>query len=305
MTLQTKAVLLHAAFSIPSGRKVDKVISDKVADDYNVSGGRVQSGNFNKITIASSYLKPFMTIKRTVEQAIERMTLPYLHENDKMYILPNGKIMDFADVWRKAESNWNSHLLELRTSKYDEALNEARKRLNDQSGGMFLEDDYPSVEKFISKFNIEKFIRPIPDEHSMEFLTSVSELEAASIRKEVKESIEGSMETAKECLFSRIYNEMDKLRSILESDSPRIFEARMERIQQLAKSIKDLNFTDDERLEEVGSIMERELCLSADQLRGDEARQDEVIEVANTVINKVCGYDEIDNTMEKLYGYRS
>ena len=312
MTLQTKAVLLHATFSIPSGRKVDKAISDKVADDYSVSGGRTQSGNFNKIAIALSYLRPFMDIKRTVEREIESITLPYLHENDKMYILPNGKIMDFAKVWRKAASDWDSNINQLKMGKYNEAVDEARKRLNDQ-GGMFKEADYPDAEDFASKFKMEKFMRPIPDAHSMGFLTSLSQLEAEGIRKEMKESMEESMETAKECLFSRIYKQMYELRNILGGENPRIFEARMDGVKQLIESIKDLNFTDDERLEEIRTIMRDELYLDASQLRGDLVRQDEAIDSANKVIKKVGGYDtgglssyvENDNVMEKIYGYRS
>ena len=82
MSLNTKAVLIKVDFSIPSGRKVDKAISNKVADDYNVSGGRASSGNFNKIAIAQKYFKPFVDIKRRVENAVRQNTLPYLHEQD-------------------------------------------------------------------------------------------------------------------------------------------------------------------------------------------------------------------------------
>ena len=312
MTLQTKAVLLHANFSIPAGRKVDKDISDKIADDYSVTGGRAQSGNFNKMAIALSYLRPFMDTKREVEKKIKSIALPYLHDNDKMYILPNVKIMDFAKVWRKAASDWDSNINQLKMGKYNEAVDEARKRLNDQ-GGMFKEADYPDAEDFASKFKMEKFMRPIPDAHSMGFLTSLSQLEAEGIRKEMKESMEESMETAKECLFSRIYKQMYELRNILGGENPRIFEARMDGVKQLIESIKDLNFTDDERLEEIRTIMRDELYLDASQLRGDLVRQDEAIDSANKVIKKVGGYDtgglssyvENDNVMEKIYGYRS
>ena len=50
MKLENKAMLFKVDFSITSGRKVDKEVSSKIADDYNVSGGSQASGNFNKIT---------------------------------------------------------------------------------------------------------------------------------------------------------------------------------------------------------------------------------------------------------------
>ena len=57
MSLSNKALLLTVDFSIPSGRKVDKQVSNDIADQYNIDGGRRSSGNFNKITIDSKYLK--------------------------------------------------------------------------------------------------------------------------------------------------------------------------------------------------------------------------------------------------------
>ena len=66
MSLSDKALLLTVDFSIPSGRKVDKQVSNDIADQYNIDGGRKSSGNFNKITIDSKYLKEPQNIKRKV-----------------------------------------------------------------------------------------------------------------------------------------------------------------------------------------------------------------------------------------------
>jgi len=304
MTLQTKAVLLHANFSIPAGRKVDKDISDKIADDYSVSGGRAQSGNFNKMAIALSYLRPFMDTKREVEKKIKSIALPYLHDNDKMYILPNVKIMDFAKVWRKATSDWDFSINELRLGKYKEALDEARKRLND-NGGMFRESDYTDVESFIGKFKMEKFIRPIPDVHSMGFLTSLSELEAQGIRKEVESSINESMQASVQSLYNKIRDEMNGLIGILDKDSPRICESRLDGLTHLIRIMVDLNFTGDQKINDIQRYMKEYLLFVPASLRGNEHAQQEAISHAYVVLKMLDSEEETYKAMEKLYGYRS
>ena len=69
MSLSKKGMLLSVSMSIPSGRKVDRGISEKVASDYNVKGGSRDSGNFNKITISSKYLQPFRNIKSNMVES--------------------------------------------------------------------------------------------------------------------------------------------------------------------------------------------------------------------------------------------
>lgn len=304
MTLQTKAVLLHANFSIPAGRKVDKDISDKIADDYSVTGGRAQSGNFNKMAIALSYFRPFMATKREVENKIKSIALPYLHDNDNMYILPNVKIMDFAKVWRKATSDWDSSINELRLGKYKEALDEARKRLND-NGGMFRESDYTDVERFIGKFKMEKFMRPIPDVHSMGFLTSLSELEAQGIRKEVESSINESMQASVQSLYNKIRDEMNGLVFILDKDSPRICESRLDGLTHLIRIMGDLNFTGDSRLNDIQRYMKEHLLFVPASLRGNEHAQRKAISHAYVVLKMLDSDEETYKAMEKLYGYGS
>ena len=304
MTLQTKAVLLHANFSIPAGRKVDKDISDKIADDYSVTGGRAQSGNFNKMAIALSYFRPFMATKREVENKIKSIALPYLHDNDNMYILPNVKIMDFAKVWRKATSDWDSSINELRLGKYKEALDEARKRLND-NGGMFRESDYTDVERFIGKFKMEKFMRPIPDVHSMGFLTSLSELEAQGIRKEVESSINESMQASVQSLYNKIRDEMNGLVFILDKDSPRIRESRLDGLTHLIRIMGDLNFTGDSRLNDIQRYMKEHLLFVPASLRGNEHAQRKAISHAYVVLKMLDSDEETYKAMEKLYGYGS
>ena len=305
MSLNSKAVLIKVDFSIPSGRKVDKAISNKVADDYNVSGGRASSGNFNKIAIAQKYFKPFVDIKRRVDNAVRQNTLPYLHEQDNTYILPNSKIMEMTKIIRDAEKEWEIEKDSLVNGKYDEAMEEARQRLND-SGGMFKYSDYPDVNQFVSKFKMVKFMRPIPDIHGLEFLTNVSELEAESIKKEVKQSMDDSLQSSMQCLYDKIHTEMDELIDILSKDNPRIFKSRIDGLNQTIRMIRELNFTNDQVLEDVRNYMVEHLLLTESSLTGNRERQDEAIADARYVKDMLDGKNTPSlDVMEKIYGYGS
>ncbi len=307
MTLQSKAVLIKVDFSIPSGRKVDKDISNKVADDYNVSGGRRSSGNFNKIAISQKYFKPFIDIKRHVDNTLKRNTLPYLHEHDDTYLLPTTRIIEVSNVIREAEKKWNSEKSELVNSKYDEAMEEAKQRLN-ETGGMFKASDYPSVSEFVNKFRMSKFIRPVPDvNHGLELLTNVSEIESERIKKEVKQSMEESMEASKSCLYDKIRAEMHELHDILSKDSPRIRKTRIDGLTQTIRMIRELNFTNDPVLENARNYMVDNLILNEHTLRASTVAQADAMSAALDVLQILDG-KTVSNTndpdlMDKIYGY--
>jgi len=309
MSLSKKGMLLSVSMSIPSGRKVDKGISEKVASDYNVKGGSRDSGNFNKITISSKYLQPFRNIKSNMVESpsstIKTMTLPWLHESGGVFILPNKKLLDFAGIWRKQKSLWDSEIQSLKDGKYQEALDEAEVRLN-KKGGMFNRSDYLTVDEFTDRFKMDQYLRPIPEEQNLDLRASVGELEAERIRKEVYDSVAKSMEKMKELLTSRIESEMHGLKHILASDRVTVYDSRMEGLRNLIDSLSGLNFTDDIFLTDLESYMKKNLYLYAHDLRGNETKQREAYRHINKVIGYICKEETFEQTMSKLdgtYGY--
>ena len=92
MSLSKKAVLFNVTFSLPSGTKVDKKESSKVATNHLVPGGRRSAGSYQKIIIDPSLFKEVKKLKRNVEGYFNVISIAYAH--DKMpVIVPNGKIL--------------------------------------------------------------------------------------------------------------------------------------------------------------------------------------------------------------------
>jgi len=299
MSLSEKALLLTVDFSIPSGRKVDKQVSNDIADQYHIEGGRRSSGNFNKITIDSKYLKEPQNIKRKVVHAFESMTLPWINNDIKVNLLPNTRLLEFSKVWRESKTEMNQYLWNLRNGLYDEMMQESRDRLNGQSseeGGLFNKWDYPPVEEFASKFKMKYYVRPVPDADNLDLRVSVGEAEAERIKTEIKESIEEQFEESRKALCDRIVDSVEHVKRVLSSKNkngnPTIHDTLMEKMEQLVNILPELNFAEDQEIEDIRRRIRDELLEDVDLLRKD-------VDVREDVLTST---DDILNRMEKIYG---
>ena len=299
MSLSEKALLLTVDFSIPSGRKVDKQVSNDIADQYNIEGGRRSSGNFNKITIDSKYLKEPQNIKRKVIHAFESMTLPWINNDIKVNLLPNTRLLEFSKVWRESKTEMNQYLWNLRNGLYDEMMQESRDRLNGQSseeGGLFNKWDYPPVEDFASKFKMEYYVRPVPDADNLDLRVSVGESEAERIKTEIKESIEEQFEESRKALCDRIVDSVEHVKRVLSSKNkngnPTIHDTLMEKMEQLVNILPELNFAEDQEIEDIRRRIRDELLEDVDVLRKDTDIREDVLTSTNDILNR----------MEKIYG---
>ena len=299
MSLSDKALLLTVDFSIPSGRKVDKQVSNDIADQYNIEGGRRSSGNFNKITIDSKYLKEPQNIKRKVTKAFDNMTLPWLNDDIKVNLLPNTRFLEFSKVWREAKTEMNQYLWKLENGLYDEMMQESRDRLSGQSteeGGLFSEWDYPPVEDFVSKFKMEQYVRPVPDADSLDLRVAVGEEEANRIKADIQKSIEKQFEESRKALCDRIVGSVEHVKKVLSSKNkngnPTIHDTLMEKMEQLVNILPELNFAEDQEIEDIRRRIKDELLEDVDVLRKDNDIREDVL----------TSTDDILNRMEKIYG---
>ena len=295
MSLSNKALLLTVDFSIPSGRKVDKQVSNDIAHQYNIDGGRRSSGNFNKITIDSKYLKEPQNIKRKVINAFDNMTLPWLNNGIKVNLLPNTQFMAFSKVWRESKREMDQYIWKLENGLYDEMMQESKDRLSGQSsddGGLFSEWDYPPVDDFVSKFKMEHYVRPVPDADNLDLRVAVGEEEANRIKVDIQKSIEKQFEESRKVLCDRIVDALKHMSSVLSKDKPVIHETLMDKMCDLIDILPELNFSEDQELDDIRCQMKGELIEDVQTLRDDEVARQDVLDSTNDILNR----------MEKIYG---
>ena len=291
MSLCDKALLLSVDFSMPSGKKVDKKVSNDIAEQYGIEGGRRSSGNFNKNLIDAKYLKEPLNIKRHVTKAFENMTLPWLSDGIKINLLPNSRFLEFAKVWRDSKRKMDQYIWNLENGLYDEMMQEGETRLNGDNGGLFSEWDYPPVETFVAKFKMEHFVRPVPNADDLDLRVAFGDEQAEIIKREVKESVEKQYEESRKALCDRIIKTVKHMKSVLSSEKPVIHETLMEKMTDLVDILPELNFSEDQELEEIRRLIKDELIEDVQTLRDDEVIQQDVLDSTSDILRK----------MEKIY----
>mgnify|MGYP003134597401 CR=1 FL=1 len=292
MSLDKKALLLSVDFSIPSGKKINKKVSNDIADQYGVDGGRKSSGSFYTNLIDSKYFKEPLNIKRNVTKAFDNMTLPWLNDGIKVNLLPNSRFLEFSKVWRESKRQMDQYIWKLENGLYDEMMQDGEIRLNGVQEGLFNEWDYPPVETFVTKFKMEHFIRPVPNADDLDLRVAVGEEKAEIIKKEVKESVDKQYEESRKALCDRIIKAVNHMKSVLSAEKPIIHETMMEKMNDLVDILPELNFSEDEGLDEIRKLIKDELIEDVQTLRDDEVIQKVVLDSTSSILNK----------MEKIYG---
>ena len=161
---------------------------------------------------------------------------------------------------------------------------------------MFSEWDYPPVEDFVSKFKMEQYVRPVPDADSLDLRVAVGEEEANRIKTDIQKSIEKQFEESRKVLCDRIVESVEHMKKVLSSKNkngnPVIHETLVEKMEQLVDILPELNFAEDQEIEDIRRRIRDDLLEDVDTLRNDA-------DVREDVLNST---DDILNRMEKIYG---
>ena len=292
MSLEDKAVLLCVDFSIPSGTKADKNLSEKIAFDNNVEGGRKRAGNYQKITMERKLFKPYHKIKSEIMGYIDSVTLPYMNGSN-MRILGNGSVIEASNVIRKAKNAWH-HEKSLTSAAYDGHVEEAKVRL----GSLFNVNDYPFADALLNKLHFSSSIRPIPSLDGMDFRFDhgASQEELRKIEEEAKEDMIASMRSSIKDLHYKMHDAVTHMKSVLDKEDPRIFNSLINKVHNVVKVVPHLNIMEDQNLSMIAKEMEDGLlCYGIEELRDSEGTRSGVVSSATQIIEK----------MERIYGLES
>ena len=267
MSLSKKAVLFNVTFSLPSGTKVDKKESSKVATNHLVPGGRRSAGSYQKIIIDPSLFKEVKKLKRNVEGYFNVISIAYAH--DKMpVIVPNGKILEATAFIREHKRLFDNEISAIK-SAYDAKKEEAKTRLMT----LYNEDDYLDHDDFIARFSFDYWMRPIPELDSMDLRWTVSREEERlmkeSMQKEMEENLGDSMGQALRMMSDHIKH----MKDVVSKDNPRIHNSMIEKIHEIAESMPGIVGLSHDPDSSIANTIE-DICsdlsnISANNLRGN------------------------------------
>ena len=293
MSLSKKAVLFNVTFSLPSGTKVDKKESSKVATNHLVPGGRRSAGSYQKIIIDPSLFKDVKKIKRDVEGYFNVISIAYAH--DKMpVIVPNGKILEATAFIREHKRLFDNEISAIK-SAYDAKKEEAKTRLLT----LYNEDDYLDHDDFISRFSFNYWMRPIPELDSMDLRWTVSAEKEQHIKESMQKEIEENLSDSMGQALRMMSDHIKHMRDIVSADKPRIHDSMIEKIHELAESMPGIVGLNHDPDSSVTKTIE-EICHDLSNIRAGNLRGKGMWEADNRDV-VADQSTEMINKLENLY----
>jgi len=278
-----KAMLAAVHISVWTATKHDRKVSREVADQ---NGARERAGRYNKqLLMGASKLEELRSLAGQVRQHFYKVTLPWSDEG--LRLLPSHFLFELKAKMREFEREFNEGVASF-LSVYPEYIREARSEL----GGLFREEDYPSVEKLRDKFSIKLDVLPFPA--GEDFRVEMSAEEQARMAREIDASAKEKLAKGTEELWKRLRQVVGHMVDRLSEPESRLYTTLVTNIEELVSVIPALNVNQDPDLDRFATAIRERLCgHSAKELKQDGLLREVTATEAAGIVR------EIDGVLEK------
>jgi hypothetical protein len=276
--LSDKAMLVRLSISQWTARKYDRVISNKVANDYNAPQ---DAGRYNKCLIAQSSLKAIVTISGEARTFHYANTLPWDDSDNRL--LPAANYLDYTSKMRDLRARFESAVSDFIAS-YPSLVDEAKITL----AGMFDPTDYPHISEIPRRYSFNVSVSPLPE--SSDFRVTLQSEDIAQIKADLESRAIEAQSRAMTELWQRTYDAVKHLCDKL-SDGKAIFrDSLIENISELVNLLPKLNILDDVNLEAARQNIEAQLIREPSDLRTDQTLRQTVASEAAGILATMSSY---------------
>lgn len=291
MDITSKAMLVSLTIKTWSGSKIDKRVSQDVADQH---GADRDAGNYSKKLVAKDALAEIKSISGEARSLNYQYTLPW--SQDGARILPSAMHAKYSSEMREIQDRFEREVKSF-LADYAYQIGIARNRL----GTMFNEADYPSPQEIEGKFGWEIKVMPVPSGN--DFRVNLSAEMTAAIRKDIEESSAKAVQDANRSLFDRVVKTVTHMAESLEDYAEvRDTDGKIKKInpfrdsvvgniEELVGLLPALNVTGDPVLTNVtNDIKNRLLKGTAQAFREDDNLRKAVAKDARKILEDMEGY---------------
>ena len=284
-SLHERAMLVRHTISRKQFRKFDREATHKIAEDNGAD--LEEAGRFNKILIAREALGDINKIASSAYQHHLANTLPWDDQGSRL--LPSENYFPYTNKQREYRERFETAVAEF-VAQYPSYIEEAKARLN----GMFHLSDYPDVDTIADAFSMSVRVRPLPNVDDIR--AGLPDAEKQRIKDELEADLKAVVENAILNLWKRLYESLETMRDRLkdysdQDEDRRFFKAWTNTVRDIATLIGKMNFTDDQKLEEM-----RVRCFALiDQYDNDTIRENKSIALeasidADAILKDMIGY---------------
>ncbi len=277
-----KAMLAAVHISVWTATKHDRKVSRDVADQ---NGARERAGRYNKqLLMSAGRLEELRTLAGQIRQYFYKITLPWSDEG--LRLLPAHFLFELKARMREFEKSFTEAVDQF-LSIYPDYIREARSEL----GGLFREEDYPSVEKLRDKFSIKLEILPFPV--GEDFRVEMSTEEHARMASEIDANARQRLAKGTEDLWKKLRDVVHRMVDRLNEPESRFHATLVTNVFDLVSLLPQLNVGQDPELDRFAAQIRQRLCnyTAQDLKKHDLLRVTTAAEAAGIV-------QEIDDVLE-------
>ena len=241
MSISNKAVIVHLQVSQWTARKLDRKATQSVETAFSTVG---KVGNYTKQLLpAARELDEVAKQVGAIREYLYKNTLPWFADGSR--ILSSKNYIDFTTGFRVKQSEFET-AVNVFIAEYP-AL---REKAKSQLGSLFVDSEYPQVERLKKLFSCEISFMPVPnvDDFRVEILDS----EKTDFLNKMKETESVAM---KDC-WTRLYDVVAKAAEKLKKPDAIFRDSLIENINEMCGLLPKLNVTDDANLESMRQTVE-------------------------------------------------
>ena len=256
--IHTRALLVWLTISTWSARKYDRKITQEVNARMNASS---DAGRYNKMLLPGD-AKAYQTLITTASSVRTQHYTRTLAWSDEGYrLLPTAAYMDF-NTWFREQSRIFDRALDEFVDAYPTMRRNAASLLN----GAYRDDDYPSVLDIRKRFQLGVKFRPLPNFGDVRVELASDQVHA--IEQQIQADIEAAVSTAVRDAWGRLHSVVARISERLNDPEAIFRDSLIENAQEICKTLKTLNVTQDADLEAMRVRVAQQLTtFSPDTLR--------------------------------------
>jgi hypothetical protein len=277
--LSRKATLVSVNVSIYTARRFDRNVTDEVNKRHRATD---DAGRYNKLLIEAEHLKACTALVSQARELHYKYTRAW--GDDGQRILPNTLYAEFVAKFRVIKQEYEA-AADAFCRNFTRYVNERKAQLN----GLFNPADYPSAADIRSKFKLELRFGNVPDAGDFRS-EALDESVADDIRAEIAEAAKQQEREAINDTFRQIADVVGHMSAKLkefEAYDPnkknkktgkvqKVYfkDTLVENVRELAGLLPAFNLTDDPRLTNITTRIEKELLqdTAKDLRENDDAR---------------------------------
>lgn len=279
--LNAMAVLASLHVGKWSGRKTDAQATGDLCEREKASRGAVK---VNKTLVFGELFDQIRDLETKARKVFYSSTLPWTDDGArilaaKTYVDVTSRFADFRDEYMR--------LADKVAAAIEGEKGEAKARL----GGLYKEEDYPTIEEIRDKYHFEFTCSPIPTGSALAGMLGAAEREA--LAAQITDRVKGAEAAAKRDIYDRITTVVGKMAEVLPrydptqkgKDKGTFRDSLVDNVRELTDTLEDLNYDNDPRVTEIRKTIEaKALRYTADELRESAKKREEVAASAADIL---------------------